>query len=119
MKEEQCKCAKKQIDFMECCKDCENITRDKDGEETADCSDDNCKCHKEEQISDSWEIELENLPNTNMTTKDFIKQTLAKQKEEIVEKIDKLQVYYLPSKNGREEVVILQDIINLINNKAE
>ncbi len=30
---------------MECCDKCENITHDKYGEETADCSDNNCVCH--------------------------------------------------------------------------
>ena len=86
---------------------------------------------KEEQISDRQEIRTSLTYCLPSGIKDFeweviinnvqslIKQTLAKQKEEMVEKIDKLQVYYLPSKNGREEVVILQDIINLINNKAE
>jgi len=34
-----------------CCSECENITRDKDGEESADCSDESCKCHKEEECN--------------------------------------------------------------------
>lgn len=32
---------------MDCCSECENIRHDQDGEESADCSDDSCKCHLE------------------------------------------------------------------------
>ena len=30
---------------MDCCNKCENITHNQDGEEYADCLDENCKCH--------------------------------------------------------------------------
>lgn len=32
-------------EITDCCSECEHITHDQDGEEYADCSDENCKCH--------------------------------------------------------------------------
>ena len=37
------------IDYIECCAKCENITYDKNGSESCECSDEKCECHAVEQ----------------------------------------------------------------------
>ena len=32
-------------DYIECCAECENITHDKNGGESCECSDEKCECH--------------------------------------------------------------------------
>ena len=38
----------------------------------------------------NWEEEFDNLPNTEMTTKDFIRSLLTQQNEEVIRKIDEV-----------------------------
>ena len=47
------------IDLMDCCSECEHITHDQDGEESADCSDGFCKCHEVLRLSERQKAEKE------------------------------------------------------------
>ena len=97
----------KNIDFIECCSKCENITHDKWGGESCECSDENCdNCHsKKEEYNQpewgGWKFVSEMLDNPDSiriynTSKcykqlyDFVReqksQTLKQQKEEMIEK---------------------------------